>query len=52
MSIHSASKKGLRNQNEDKHVILLNMNNENIMKKKYVYKFFSIDEFDKILDLT
>ena len=33
MSIHSASKKGLRNQNEDKHVIILNMNNENIEKQ-------------------
>ena len=33
MSIHSASKKGLRNQNEDKHVIILNLNNEDINKQ-------------------
>jgi serine/threonine protein phosphatase PrpC len=54
MSIHSASKKGLRNQNEDKHVIFLNINNENPEKQpinlyavfdghggKYISKFVS-----------
>ena len=54
MSIHSASKKGLRNQNEDKHVIILNINNEDNTKQpinfygvfdghggKYVSKFIS-----------
>jgi len=33
MSIHSVSKKGLRNQNEDKHVIFLNINGENSEKQ-------------------
>jgi len=54
MSVHSASKKGLRPQNEDKHIILLNINGEDTKKPpvnifgvfdghggKYVSKFLS-----------
>ena len=33
MSVHSASKKGLRNQNEDKHSIIININGEDSTKQ-------------------